>query len=121
MRALTQGPAAITSWAGGRGAAQLGELPVDLLLPTQVSLGGFKTWREEGDGASVLAAALVAGAQLGRGSALQDDPRTDRSAPVPEEMPHDPVPALLGAGEEACRMREGVAATRRLAACLNCV
>lgn len=70
--------------------------------------------REEfGDGASVLDAALLAGAQLGRGSALQDDPRTDRSAAVPEEMPDDSVPALLRAGEEACRMREGMAGTCR--------
>lgn len=62
--------------------------------------------------AEVTRGGLCAGPALGPGAAGQDHAGADRAAPVPQEVPHDPLPALVRARPAPGRVRQGTPSPR---------
>lgn len=72
-------------------------------------LWDFKTRSDERE---VTRGGLCAGPALGPGAAGQDHAGADRAAPVPQEVPHDPLPALVRARPAPGRVRQGTPSPR---------
>lgn len=81
--------------------------PVQLCFPVRLQDLETTMWESLGPVHPCEVQPFLPGPQLGPGSAHQDNPGAHCSAAVPEEVPHDPVPALLRASEALGRVREG--------------